>query len=425
MRKFLSSVILTALTISASAQESALAEITSNRLLCASNYVAYQAPSQKLTPAPKGYEPFYISTYARHGSRWLINDSQYSGLIEKLSAAKKYGKLTPKGEEVLDILKEFYKTTEKRLGDLTPVGERQHHGIGKRMTQNFPEVFRGNAQVDARSTVVIRCMLSMVAECEELAAFNPNIRIHNDASQKFQRYLNQSITPKVAEAMKGINEIPETYRQKWVDPERFVSQLFNDKKYISDNINSHSLMQNFFDVAGNMQSHDVNYSLLDLFTTDECYNLWRIKNISYYLRYGNSKYNKFEGPYHQYNLLENIIETCDTIVNNRSFNGATMRFGHEVCLMPLVTLLELGDYGKTFDNLDKLDEHWRNYKIYPMASNVQLVFFRPKKGNGDILVKALLNEVEVSLPAKTDTYPYYKWSDLAEYYRNKLKNYSK
>ena len=42
-----------------------------------------------------------------------------------------------------------------------------------------------------------------------------------------------------------------------------------------------------------------------------------------------------------------------------------------------------------------------------------------------LLVKALLNEVEVSLPAKTDTYPYYKWSDLAEYYRNKLKNYSK
>ena len=31
-----------------------------------SNYYAYPEPSAKLTPAPKGKKPFYISTYARH-----------------------------------------------------------------------------------------------------------------------------------------------------------------------------------------------------------------------------------------------------------------------------------------------------------------------------------------------------------------------
>ncbi len=45
-----------------------------------------------------------------------------------------------------------------------------------------------------------------------------------------------------------------------------------------------------------------------------------------------------------------------------------------------------------------------------MASNLQLVFFRNAKG--EILVKALLNERETALPAPTDIYPYYRWTDL-------------
>ena len=39
-----------------------------DRNLCGSNYTAYPTPTEKLTPAPKGYEPFYLTNYARHGS---------------------------------------------------------------------------------------------------------------------------------------------------------------------------------------------------------------------------------------------------------------------------------------------------------------------------------------------------------------------
>ena len=56
-----------------------------------------------------------------------------------------------------------------------------------------------------------------------------------------------------------------------------------------------------------------------------------------------------------------------------------------------------------------------------MGCNIQLVFYRPKKGKeGDILVKALLNERETYMPASTDNWPYYKWKDLREYYLNKI-----
>jgi len=49
------------------------------------------------------------------------------------------------------------------------------------------------------------------------------------------------------------------------------------------------------------------------------------------------------------------------------------------------------------------------------------VFYRPTTGaQGDILVKALLNEREATLPVPTDQYPYYKWTELRKYYLEKI-----
>ena len=38
-------------------------------------YYAYPVSTVEQTPAPKGYEPFYVSHYGRHGSRYLIADN--------------------------------------------------------------------------------------------------------------------------------------------------------------------------------------------------------------------------------------------------------------------------------------------------------------------------------------------------------------
>ena len=422
MKKLLLTLLLPLVAGTLLAQ-SAREEIRNNVKLSASNYVAYIPPTEALTPAPKGYEPFYISHYARHGSRWLISPSQYDDVKKALETAQKYGKLTATGQDVLDRLLRFYPTTVKRLGELTTVGERQHHGIGKRLTEHFPEVFSGNAQVDARSTVVIRCILSMEAECEELAQFNNKITFHNDVSESLQYYLNQNRNSVVEAAHQKYVPVYQDYIQKLVKPQRLCQLLFNDQEYVCNNLEASKFMRQLFDIASNMQSHDTDISFYDLFTEDEIYDLWKIQNIRWYIGYGPSPISEGLSPFSQENLLDNIIATADSIVDNRNYNGATLRFGHEVCVMPLACLLELGNCGKAYTDLETLDEHWRNYNIYPMASNVQLVFYRPKKGNGDILVKALLNEREVTLPAQTDTYPYYKWQDLRSYYVKKLSDY--
>jgi hypothetical protein len=87
--------------------------------------------------------------------------------------------------------------------------------------------------------------------------------------------------------------------------------------------------------------------------------------------------------------------------------------------------MELGGMGCSIDNLEELDTYFRSYMAIPTACNLQLIFYRPKKGTGDILVKALLNENEVTMPVETSQYPYYKWSEVRDYYLEKLKKQPK
>ena len=407
-------------------ETSAKKEIAANHFLSGSNYLDYdrQLSTKPLTPSPKNYEPYYMSHYGRHGSRWLISDGNYSRPISTLKIAKEQGKLTPLGIKTLETLEAIYKTSTKRLGDLTTVGERQHHGIGKRMTQNFPEIFKTkNVKIDARSTTVNRCILSMIAECEELAAANPTAQIHNDVSESLQFYLNQPWDGIVKEMGKGTGDKEDLeYTLKWTHPERLMKALFNDQDYVYNNVGAGTLMRQLFHVACNMQSHDTDLELYSLFTEDEIYDQWRQKNIGWYLDYGPSPVSGGKMPFSQLNLLKNIIETTDTVTQTQ----ATLRFGHEVCVMPLACLLELDNCGMAVNNLDELDKYWRNYRIFPMGCNIQLIFYRPKKGKtGDILVKALLNEREAYLPITTDQWPYYKWQDLRQYYLDKIAAFEK
>lgn len=103
--------------------------------------------------------------------------------------------------------------------------------------------------------------------------------------------------------------------------------------------------------------------------------------------------------------------------------SANMRFGHEVVVLPMVVLMDLDGMGREMNDLDSVTANWHNYTMFPMASNIQMIFYRPSDKDytvDDVLVKVLLNEREVTLPATPVTGPYYRWSDLRRTYLNKI-----
>ena len=52
-------------------------ELLSHLELASGNYCNYPNPTGHITPAPAGYEPFYVSHYGRHGARYMTDDDAY------------------------------------------------------------------------------------------------------------------------------------------------------------------------------------------------------------------------------------------------------------------------------------------------------------------------------------------------------------
>lgn len=394
-----------------------------------SNYYAYPVPGEgipTLSPSPDGYVPFHMEHYGRHGSRWRINPSEYSNAVEILQKAHDQGKLTQRGEELFEEIKTIAKDSRGRLGELTPLGHRQHRGIARRMTQNFPEIFHNQTILDAKSTEVIRCILSMASAMAELQSIFPEMPIRMDASQTTQNILN--FNPKdtivdrlTAEARSEVN----AYRSSLPKPETFFTKLFNDRAFVADSLGDAKTFKAIFDLAVNVQSHDDYASFFDVFSEDEIYNEWLARNADWYIRIGNSPLTNNRNHFNQRVLLRNIIESADTAMLSPAVS-ANLRYGHETMLSPLAVLMELDNFGYETSDLSTLEENWRAFEIFPMGSNIQMVFYRP--GNGlysedDVLVKVLLNEKETTLPVQPFIGNYYRWKDLRKYYIDKLDNF--
>ena len=391
-----------------------------------SNYYAYPEPSMKLTPAPKGKKPFYISTYARHGSRYLIKEKEYDWPYEQMLKAEKDGKLSEVGKRTLEQLAALREEAKDRYGELTTLGATQHRKIAQRMFNNFPEVFKGKAIIDARSTVVIRCIISMENELIQLTKNNPELVIRSDASQHDMYYMNLQDSNLYKKRLpKEALDAYAVFCKRHAIHDQAMKRLFNDTIYYRDSINGYELNKAIFKVASSVQGTELrhHFNLFDIYTSDELYANWMQYNAYWYLLFGNSPYNGGTQPFTQRNLLRRIIEDADFGIDNPR-NSATLRFGHETIVLPLTCLLGLNGYDRQIQDLEDLDVNgWINFDVFPMAANIQFVFYRKDHDDKDVLLKILLNENEATLPISTDCAPYYHWKDFREYYMDKLNSY--
>lgn len=425
MKKLLFTAIISLFAITTIAQ-SVQEDLKRDIRYSASNQMAYPTPTQALTPAPEGYKPFYISHYGRHGSRYLINPKDYSYPHEVLKSADSAGVLTPLGKNVLKRYEIIRQEAANRYGELTPLGAEQHRQIARRMYERFPEVFEGNVWVDAKSTVVIRCILSMTNELTELTRLNPKLRIRHDASMHDMYYMNFNDKELLKKKWnKESNDVYEKYFKEMVNYDYAFCQLFTDTSFVWRKADARKFYEKLFHTANNLQNLEARkkVTLYDLFTDEDIYNNWRVANMWWYLGYGFSQLNGGKQPYVQRNLLRKIIEEADSCIVLQN-PGATLRFGHETMVMPLTVLMGLNGYDLVTDDYAHLDQKgWVNYRIFPMGANIQLVFYRRNTGNKDVLVKVLLNENEATLPIKSNTAPYYKWSEVRDYYIKKIESY--
>ena len=118
-------------------------------------------------------------------------------------------------------------------------------------------------------------------------------------------------------------------------------------------------------------------------------------------------------------MLKNILDSADEAIKDPSI-ASTLRFGHDGNVIPLAAILRLNDCNVAVSQPEEVYKVWSDYKIVPMAGNIQIIFYKKKDSDKDILVKFLLNEKEARIPVETDTYPYYSWEKVRKYYEQIL-----
>ena len=315
-------------------------------------YHYYEYAPSALTKAPKGYKPFYISHYSRHGSRWLISREDYQRPMSILQEEYKRGNLTVLGEDVMRRLEIVCKAAESRYEELTVKGAEQQRGIAQRMYSNYPDVLGHDAKVRARSTIVIRCILSMNAFTNALAGCNKALQIDADASKHDMYYMNW-YDPEHIVPDKDLKAVTDSINKANIHPERFMGSIFKNPEGICD-----ALYSDIYMICGNVQGTSVSdVSFWDLFTTDELYSLYYCSNAGWYFNHGNSPAKDNMRPFVQSNLLRTIIAQADDAIGGGEY-AADLRFGHDGNLSSLVTLMNLNGLGASVKEIDRISEVW-------------------------------------------------------------------
>lgn len=384
----------------------------------AGHYFAY--PEDETSPeygaAPDGYEAFYLSHYGRHGSRYLTTDEGYTGMMKVLDKAAANNALTPQGRYLRAQLDTVYAEARGRAGELSPLGRRQHRGIAKRMAAAYPGIVADNADITAASTVVMRCAHSMFAFIEALKEINPSLDIPRESSMRHMEYLNYS-SPESTElrsARGPYRKAWKKFRKEKAFSKRLMNSIFSDKKYAADSVDALKFAEDLYYLASDMQSVDCGVNLAQWLTPEEMYGIWQLYNFKFFARY--SSYAPANGAFtdNARPIVKDIIDNADRYIASGK-HGATLRFGHDINVMPLTALMKVDGCHTDETDPAKLADSFANYRVVPMAANLQMVFFRPTNGEGDILVSLYLNEREATLPLKTADGKYYRWSELRPY----------
>ena len=397
-------------------QETLAAYIHENVYRAGINTCPYEYLPVAETPVPKGYKPFYISHYGRHGSRSNWDDGGYAHTLEQYRLAHEAGLLTEAGERAYSIVGDILKLHNGMDGRLTARGAREHRAIAERMYKKYPEVFKkGSRRVEAVSSTVPRCIVSMAAFTGQLLSMDPGLAMSWDTGERFMDYCS-SVDPKDVkkEAYVLIEKHAETID---CDTLAFQKRIFKDPDAARAIVGSGvDMLEGTLDVAVITRSFDYDDFLLNLVGEDVL--LFYSQNISLnlFLRQCNSKEfgdRRMAVP-EVVNLVQDVMDKADAAIETGSV-AANLRFGHDYQLLAFCSKIGVKGIGERLSADEAI--YWPGWYYTPFAGNIQMIFYRNK--SNDVLVKFYINERETTLLTLPGG-PYYRWEDVKEAFKKSL-----
>ena len=365
--------------------------------------------------APLGYRPFYVSHYGRHGSRYLLNEEEFAA-VDLLSQKK--DALTADGLALLADLEAIKQAHEGKLGILSEKGSSQHYGIGRRMAKSLRRLFRSrNRQIRCISTQMPRCIQSMANFALGLRDGGAKGSISLKTGYKYFEVLSarmddsawRSLAAAIRDSILAADVLPvaaQHFYQEGKSPEtaellRIVSSV--DAMGAA----ARSLDEDLPDVLPRYLGEEL---LPAISRAESAYDYALFCETA---EHGNPRIDKTARP-----LLRDILSKAEEALASGGI-AADLRFGHDSGLLPLLKLIGIEGFAEDLRPAAAYDAGWHSETMIPMASNLQLRFFRNRRG--EALVLFLYNERPVGIPSLHPVKGnYYRWSDVSAYFHSIL-----
>ena len=409
MKKIAILLFLGALAWTAGAQKDTRAEVLAEIEKAGGNYYMYPTDQPVPTAAPKGYQPYYITHFGRHGARYALGNNVYTEQMDIWSKAHDKGWLTPAGERIYEALRELYPQVKGREGQLTFKGQEQHRLIARQMYRNYPAVFRGKTRAMAASTDVHRVIVSMYSCLDQLKELDRDFSYTADYGEPYETTILPEALLASTQYTDSVNTQYKRLRARVLAADIPGRWFTVPADSLTDSV--YGLISDLHTVVNDLDNLDIPApeGLLGIFTPEERYGIWLASNFRHYARFGRSPYMKQQKYRTMIPLMEELIAQAES--DPQEGIALRLRFGHDTCLMPLLSLLGVNGMDKMVPNPDEVAAYWRNFDV-PMACNLQLVFFKSKK-HPDILVQVLLNGFEATLPLEMAAPgSFYRWEDV-------------
>ena len=387
-------------------------------------YYTYRYTPSQTTPAPKGYKPFYISHFGRHGSRYHASKGVYEYPQAMLNKAKEQGALTELGEQIQVLVDDIANRARGREAELSVQGVNEHRGIAERMYRSFPTLFKGkNTYVESRSSDYPRCVLSMAAFNERLKELNPKMTIYRTTYDSLQVYLRPSYGRKSI-AKEATRETDKDINAKIAEHLPSIARRLFTEQFIAeqDSAKLFSAMRTLYYLSICIQDTEGSVRFHNLYTGQERAEIWEQINKHRYALYGASTRWGDAILGDGANLIREVVRDADELIaavnSGKTPRTAYLRFGHDYTVIAALAVMQVEGRSARVDDLNTLKYQWADFMITPMATNLQWIFYRNKAG--EVLVKLLHNEQEVRLPIQSATAPYYRWEDVREAFNARI-----
>lgn len=360
--------------------------------------------------APEGFKPFYISSYARHGARYVDEAATWPVVYASLRKAALEGNLTPMGQALWDRVQALNPTMEHRTGELTRLGYRQWQDAARRVNRLYPEVMAGkNPIIRAEASNVMRVAMSMSSFCAEMKALHPDVRLDMYVSEADLDHINPYM-----KTAPGNTDLDQKIRSKegaWYPvyrkfiTDRIAPQAMMERLFIhpeKTGTGPFEFCQHLYYFAADQRCLERAVPCWDFFTDEEIRCWYEADNCRLYMQKGRCETNLGRGWGLAEGILAHIIGRAQSEMEE---GGIRYCFGHDVCMMALLAYMKADDWGIEVAP-EEVGKYWKGWMI-PMGSSLDFIFYRNEEGK--VLVHPVLNGKALSIPIEKAAEGFYEW----------------